>query len=346
VQDDGPGVPQEELHLVFDRYRHGPGGTGLGLAICKEFVELHGGEIWAEAPRSGGAAFVFTLPLAREQSPALRAPPPILLGDQARVLIVEDEPEIAAVLTEILRTRYRVEIARDGAEGLAKARALKPDLLVMDVFLPKMDGLDAAVALKSSSDTADIPVILVSAHQGVAEKVRSLNLGAVDYMGKPFQAMELLTRTERALKLARTERELQRSVHLLKRAGSDPQTGLLDRAGLETRLEPELSRSRRYQRPLSVAVLRAAAPLGEKLRGCASLIRQRVRAPDIVGHLGGGVFAVVMPECAGVQAQNVLMRLAVELEREVGVPFRCQAADAGEGDATGGTLLEGLLSKL
>src|SRR5262249_8280580 len=154
------------------------------------------------------------------------------------------------------RTRYRVEIARDGAEGLAKARGLHPDLLVMDVFLPKMDGLDAAVALKASSDTADIPVILVSAHQGVAEKVRALNLGAVDYMGKPFQAMELINRTERALKLARTERELQRSVHLLKRAGSDAETGLLDRTGLASRIEPEIARNRRYNRPLSLALLR------------------------------------------------------------------------------------------
>ncbi|HET6982125.1 MAG TPA: GAF domain-containing sensor histidine kinase, partial [Myxococcaceae bacterium] len=63
VQDDGPGMPEEQMHLVFDRYRHGPGGTGLGLAICKEFVELHGGEIWAERPGDGGCAFVFTLPL-------------------------------------------------------------------------------------------------------------------------------------------------------------------------------------------------------------------------------------------------------------------------------------------
>lgn len=68
----------------------------------------------------------------------------------------------------------------------------------MDVFLPKLDGLDAAMALKSSSDTAHIPVILLSAHQGVADKVRALNLGAVDYMAKPFNAVELLNRTERA----------------------------------------------------------------------------------------------------------------------------------------------------
>src|SRR4030095_14398083 len=166
VQDDGPGMPEEQMHLVFDRYRHGPGGTGLGLAICKEFVELHGGEIWAERPADGGCAFVFTLPLAqadRKVVPKLQA-----LGDeqQPRVLIVEDEPDIAAVLEGILRKRYRVEVARDGR--------------------------DAALSLKASSDTADIPVILVSAQVGVADRVRALNLGAVDYLAKPFHASELL----------------------------------------------------------------------------------------------------------------------------------------------------------
>ncbi|MFN0064012.1 MAG: ATP-binding protein [Myxococcaceae bacterium] len=322
VQDDGAGVPEEELHLIFDRYRHGPGGTGLGLAICKEFVDLHGGEIWAETPQEGGAAFVFTLPLAQEHSPALRAPPPALLREQARVLVVEDEPDIAAVLVEILRARYRVEIARDGAEGLAKARALRPDLIVMDVFLPKLDGLDAAVALKSSNDTAHIPVILLSAHQGVADKVRSLNLGAVDYLGKPFQAMELLSRTERALKLQRAEKELERSTLLLRRTGNDPDTGLLDRAGLAARMEPELARSRRYARPLSVVVLSADAQTApEKLRQAASLVRRRLRSPDLVGHLGAGRFALVMPECGGADAATVARRLVAELQTDAQVTF-------------------------
>src|SRR4029450_3972485 len=96
-QDAGPGMPEEQMHLVFDRYRHGPGGVGLGLAICKEFVELHGGEIWAERPDGGGTAFLFPVPLAHVPSrgepgvaPPVRAPaeaPPVA---QPRVLVVED----------------------------------------------------------------------------------------------------------------------------------------------------------------------------------------------------------------------------------------------------------------
>jgi signal transduction histidine kinase/DNA-binding response OmpR family regulator len=333
VQDDGAGIPKSQLHLVFDRYRHGPGGTGLGLAICKEFVELHGGEIWAETPKEGGCAFVFTLPLCQKAPVTLAADPSANeAGTQPRVLVVEDEPEIAAVLSEILRSRYRVEVARDGAEGLAKAKALHPDLVVMDVFLPKLDGLDAAVALKSSPDTSDIPVILLSAHQGVAEKVRALNLGAVDYIHKPFQALELLTRCERALTLRQAERELERSLSLLRRSGSDPETGLADRAGLLARLEQEQSRSRRYQRPLTLAVLTPHLRLRDQLRGCAALLRNKLRTPDVVAHLGEGLFAVVLPECAPDAARSVIDRLLPELFQESKCPFEVTISDAVDPD--------------
>ena len=331
VQDDGRGIPPEQLHLVFDRYRHGPGGTGLGLAICKEFVELHGGEIWAETPPEGGCAFVFTLPLAQQAQRALpvSALPPVPAVEQARVLVIEDEPEVAAQLTEVLRARYRVELARDGQEGLAKARALHPDLVVMDVFLPKLDGLDCAVALKSSSDTADIPVILLSAHQGVVEKVRALNLGAVDYLAKPFQALELLARTERALQRPGGARPAGLpSVGPARRSpGSDPVTGLLDHPGLLVRLEEEISRSRRYERPLSVAVLRPERPLFDVPRNIGDVLRLRLRVPDILAHLGSGIFTVVLPECAEPSARLVIERLLPDLQAATGLAYQSSVRD-------------------
>ncbi|MCY1079633.1 ATP-binding protein [Archangium lansingense] len=331
VQDDGKGIPPEELPLVFDRYRSGAkggGGTGLGLAICKEFVELHGGEIWAEAPPEGGAAFIFTLPLAQEISRAVQNLPAKEAAEQPRVLVVEDEPEIAAVLVEVLRSRYRVDVARDGAEGLARARSSKPDLVVMDVFLPKLDGLDAAVALKSSSDTAGIPVILLSAHQGVADKVRALNLGAVDYMSKPFNAMELLGRTERALKLRKADTELDRTSSILRRSGNDPLTGVYDRRGIMLRLDHEVSRGRRYSRPVSLAVLRPDRPvLDEALRGIPDVMRARLRTQDILGHMGEGVLAVVLPECNVEAGRNVIGRLLPDVEKHTGMEYRSAVAD-------------------
>lgn len=344
VSDNGVGIPPDELHLVFDRYRHGPKGTGLGLAICKEFVELHGGEIWAESPADGGCTFVFTLPLAQEAArnprpqPAAGAAP-----EQPRVLVVEDEPEIAAVLSEVLRSKYRVEVARDGAEGLAKARASRPDLVVMDVFLPKLDGLDAAMALKSSSDTAHIPVILLSAHQGVADKVRALNLGAVDYMAKPFNAVELLNRTERALKLRQGEKEQQdKSAPLQKRTGSDPATGLHDRRGLLLRLEQEVARSRRYHRSLTLAVLRPDRSLEALPSNMADVMRKRVRHPDAIAHLGQGVFAVVLPECNADAARTVINRLMPDVEKVTSIEYRAALADVSQDSDPVEKLLEKL----
>ncbi len=345
VQDDGRGIPEDQLHVVFDRYRHGPGGgTGLGLAICKEFVELHGGEIWAENPPENGCAFIVTLPLAMSagQTQPIHVRPLIQTGELPRVLVVEDESEVAAVVTEILRDRYRVELARDGAEGVAKARVLKPDLVVMDVFLPKLDGLDAAAALKSSTDTADIPIIMLSAHQSVAEKVRALNLGAVDYLSKPFQAVELLSRTERAIAMRRPPEPPRAPPSPV--TGSDQQTGLFDRGGLIGRLEHEVSRSLRYQRPLSLAVLFPQSDVSVHVHNCAALIRGRLRAPDLLGHLGDGVFAMVLPESPVGAAGGICSRIIPELHQMTGVIFKNKVANVGTDGRTAQAVLEQLIN--
>ena len=330
VQDDGPGIPPGEVHLVFDRYRHGPKGTGLGLAICKEFVELHGGEIWAENAPEGGCIFVFTLPMAQEA--ARKAPPQATVeSQQPRVLVVEDEAEIAAVLAEVLRSRYRVDVARDGQEGVAKARNLRPDLIVMDVFLPKLDGLEATVALKSSTDTAHIPVILLSAHQGVAEKVRALNLGAVDYMSKPFNAMELLNRTERALKAPPVPVDVERAASLAARTSGEPATtNLYDKRGLLVKLELEVSKSRRYHRHTCVAVLRPEHPQAELPKGATEVLRKLLRNPDAVAHMGSGVFALMLPECDVEGARTVLQRLLPEMQSATGIAYQQAVADVSQ----------------
>ncbi|MGZ6071755.1 MAG: ATP-binding protein [Myxococcaceae bacterium] len=326
VQDDGPGMPEEQMHLVFDRYRHGPGGTGLGLAICKEFVELHGGEIWAERPADGGCAFVFTLPLAQEDrkvAPRLQA----VASEQPRVLIVEDEPDIAAVLEGILRKRYRVEVARDGREGVAKVHALHPDLVVMDVFLPHLDGLDAVISLKASSDTADIPVILVSAQVGVADRVRALNLGAVDYLAKPFHASELLQRAERALSVNRRSTASAGEPEAPPSGVADAATGLLDRRGLVARLTQEAARARRYGRPLSLAVARTDAVHPDLLRTAAARMRERLRQPDVLAHLGEGTFAALLPECTSEQAMAVFGRVESDLRASTSLSCTVEVAE-------------------
>lgn len=330
VVDDGPGIPPELLPVIFDRYRKGEGeGTGLGLAICREFVELHGGEIWAENSAEGGASFRLLLPLAVDDQ--LNR-----VKDKPRVLLVEDEPGVAQQGMEILRTRYRVEVARDGAEGVAKARALRPDLILLDVFLPRVDGLDAAAAIRRSPDLAQVPIILIAAKPGVADKVRALHLGLAGQVKKPFEPQALLQAVESALNAPQREPERQ--------AGMDPETGFLDVHGLVKRAQLEEARARRYERPLSAVVLAAPRkPSPGQLAELARLLRGAARATDVVGHLGDGAFAVLLPECDEAVASALAERLSAVVQQAV-PGSRAEAAQCSPDESR--TSCEAVLKKL
>jgi GGDEF domain-containing protein len=139
---------------------------------------------------------------------------------------------------------------------------------------------------------------------------------------------------------------VERSHNLLRRAGSDPETGLFDRVGLVSRLEQERSRSKRYGRPLSLAVMQpGSAPPKELIRGGASLVRARLRAPDVVGHLGMGVLGVALPECAPEDARTVLGRLLLELEELMSVPYRIQVVDLIAIEKASDQVIETLLAE-
>ena len=300
-QDDGAGISARAaapgLRPLPPRRRAAP---GWGWPSARSSSSCTAARSGPRAPREGGAAFVFTLPLAqgagsRRAEPRRRPP----LGEQPRVLVVEDEPEIAAVLAEILRSRYRVEVARDGAEGLAKARALHPDLIVMDVFLPKLDGLDAAVALKSSSDTADIPVILLSAHQGVPTRsARSTSARSTTWASRSRRWSCSAAPSARS-SCAAPSASCSAAVSLLRRAGQRPRDRpARPRGAASSRLEQELARSRRYSRPLTRGGAHPQRPL--RRAGCAPARRWSASGcapPTWSGHLGGGVLVVVLPEC-------------------------------------------------
>lgn len=338
VADDGTGIPIDELPAIFERYRHGPSGVGLGLAICRELVELHGGEIWAESGPGRGTTFSFTVPLSDVQLPGQGLNP--APTQKPRILLVEDEPEIAVITAELLGSRYRVDLARDGAEAVARARALAPDLVLMDVFLPRVDGLDAAAALKAAPDTRDIPVILVSAHQGVAEKVRALDLGAVDYLAKPFQVKELMARVEAALARRGAGRGAEPDGELP--AALDEATGLLARATFLRRLEEELARARRDGWPLSIAIFELGATPGlPVLAAAADVLRTGLPHCDLLAHLGHGQLAACLAKDSASAARGACERVARELASATGSgQVRLGVVDAGEG-----TSLEDLLQQ-
>lgn len=324
VRDDGKLVDPNSLLMAFDR------SSGLGLSICRDYVERHGGEIWAEAPKEGGAVFAFTLPI-RQGKPARK--PPVQAGAPL-VLLAEDDPVFARVCTMGLSGHYRVEHAKDGDEAVARAKALLPDVIVMDVFMPNRDGLDALRELQRTAATADIPVLLISGHPDLSDKLRALDLGHVDTLTKPFSLSQLLTRVGDTVKRRATK---------VAAVGVDAETGLFDHLGLVNRLDAELSRSGRYGRALSVGVLRPMGTAEGKIASSAAIMRRELRAPDVVGHLGGGVFAVLLPETSLNDARQLVNRLCGLLERE-GVSWQTRLVDVREGTQGAEALLERLLA--
>jgi signal transduction histidine kinase len=214
------------------------GGSGIGLALVKETVDLHAGNIGVKSELGKGSTFhvqlpkgtahiredlkdrrVVELPIRRERRsyPGVPAVKPGMQPGEAaqqaaveegaapanapRILVVEDDPEIRAFVCSVLQTEYRVLSATNGEEGCQKAMKERPELIVSDVMMPIMSGLQMLTQLRSLPETADIPVILLTARQEVAEKVEGLGTGANDYLGKPFSPRELLARIEAQLRL-------------------------------------------------------------------------------------------------------------------------------------------------
>lgn len=326
VCDDGKIEDPNDVLLAFERTK------GLGLSICRDFVERHGGEIWAEAPPGGGAMFCFTLPMPEGQQRALprRQSEPL-------VLLVDDDPIFSRTASLGLSGHYRVELARDGNEAVSRARALLPDVIIMDVFMPNRDGLDALRELQSRPETEAIPVILLSARPELPERVKPAELGAADFVAKPLPPSVLLARVQAAVQRSRGRPNLAVG------PGNDPETGLYDHIGVANQLEQEISRSVRYGRPLALAVLKPLQNPGDHVGQCAAVVRKQLEPPDFVGHLGNGVFVLVMPETASGEAQSLVGRIVGMLADER-VAYRSRLIDVKDIEGGAERLLERLLA--
>src|SRR5437660_5498849 len=150
---------------------------------------------------------------------ALAAGEPGVTAEATKVVVVEDDPASADVLRRRLQANgMHVDVAGDGVGGLRLVQEVRPDLVLLDVMLPDTDGYDVCLRIKSDPETADIPVIFLSARGEVVDKVRGLSCGAADYVTKPFQAAELLARIDAVLGQARNPR-VPRLVRTVDRSG-------------------------------------------------------------------------------------------------------------------------------
>ena len=166
VIDSGPGIPSDQLERVFERFRQvdgsdtrAKGGTGLGLTISRSIIEQHGGQIWVESVLGEGSTFRFTLPRVA----AIEAVDPQEGSVAPKVLICDDDALVREVVKTMLTgAGYRVWTASNGSEVLALARAVKPDVIVLDLLMPGIGGREAAANLKRDAETADIPIVILS----------------------------------------------------------------------------------------------------------------------------------------------------------------------------------------
>ena len=210
VQDTGIGIPPSAQEHLFQPFVQADssiprrfGGTGLGLSISKSLVEMMGGRIWVESEVGKGSTFCFTLclPVAKEMPADSEAPRavPAAAGAPLRILLVEDNPANQKLATYLLLDRgHTVEIAGNGLEAISLTDRNRYDVILMDVQMPEMNGLEAAAAIrKRHSGGPQPPIIAMTAYAQKGDRERCLAAGMDAYISKPIQREELIDTVER-----------------------------------------------------------------------------------------------------------------------------------------------------
>ncbi len=262
------------------------------------------------------------------------------------VLVVDDSTDVHRLLKARLRHEELELVCVDnGVEGLAKAESINPAIILLDLDMPGTDGFEVLRTLKENGKTLNIPVIILSGLQSPQDKVTAFDLGAVDYITKPFDLTELRVRVRSVLKMYRLLQMLSQ------RAQIDGLTGLWNRAFFQSRWAEECARSQRHQRPLSIAMIDAdhfksvndtyGHPAGDAvLQGIGKVLQKNARASDVCCRYGGEEFVVVMPDTSAADAKAFCERVRQELEQVVWPrhPERkitCSIGVAGSSGATG-----------
>jgi DNA-binding response OmpR family regulator len=241
ISDSGRGISPDFIPHIFDRffqaddnYTKDHEGTGIGLALTKELVELHHGKIAVESKIGKGTTFTIILPSGNEHLKPEEMIVDDLSGDleeseimipvlddykkmeiedaktgkeKPLLLIVEDNDDLRSYIRSYLIADYRISEAIDGKMGLEKAIEKIPDLVISDVMMPKMDGMEFTRRIKNDERTSHIPAILLTAKAAMEDKLEGLEQGADDFLTKPFDPQELLVRIKNLIQQREKVRE-------------------------------------------------------------------------------------------------------------------------------------------
>jgi DNA-binding response OmpR family regulator/two-component sensor histidine kinase len=231
VRDTGSGIPKEKMKNLFQRFydgeyrQHKTIGTGLGLALTRDLVHLHKGTISCESEEGKGTTFTVKIPITKESfrpeqidekheidltnpKDAIIATSMVsdmnvemdakalLVDDAYRILVVEDNPELLMLMNHVLKGQYHVLLAKNGKEALDLVHKTPVDLIVSDVMMPEMTGLELTRELKEDPNYSHLPIILLTANTQAEEEVEALKIGADEYLTKPFRLGELRLRID------------------------------------------------------------------------------------------------------------------------------------------------------
>ncbi|WP_291528097.1 hybrid sensor histidine kinase/response regulator transcription factor [Bacteroides sp. UBA939] len=232
IQDNGVGISEKDIPMVFTQFFRGDNSvnvnrTGIGLALVKSIVERHYGTISVRSTVGEGSVFTIQLSITtelftndesirlssenKENDPRNGMPDTEVAGmagenntavagnkppeeNSHTLLIVEDNRELLKILNELFSPYYIVVCASNGVEGLEKARTRKPDLIISDIMMPQMNGIEMCLQMKNNIDLCHIPIILLTALNTIEQSIEGLNRGADDYITKPFNTQLLLAR--------------------------------------------------------------------------------------------------------------------------------------------------------
>lgn len=233
IEDSGKGIPEESLPFIFDRFYQVDGsstkeneGSGIGLSLSKDLVELMDGTITVSSELNKGSFFTVQLPIeeikTRSQSDSTlfsetitsqntSAPFDLSMEDKREVptvLLVEDNSDMRSFISDTLLPFYKVREATNGEKGLQEVASYPPDLIITDLMMPKMDGIELCKQLKTDLTTSHIPVIMLTAKAGMEHKIEGLETGADAYLTKPFHANELIVRVKKLIEQRKNLRDL------------------------------------------------------------------------------------------------------------------------------------------
>lgn len=249
VSDNGPGIPEDHLQFIFDRFyrvNENSPGSGLGLALTMELVKLMNGSITVESIYGEGTEFAVELPvtfnaplqevpefnelknrITENFSPLTKTDTlPIhnncLHNTKPSLLIVEDNRDVVGYLITFLEKEYNIIIAANGEEGINKAIEFIPDIILSDIMMPVLDGIEMMKIVKSDFRTSHVPVVMLTAKADIASRIEGIEKGADAYLAKPFSKEELLVQLRSLICLRKKLQERYASIgHLSLAADKD-----------------------------------------------------------------------------------------------------------------------------